>query len=88
MNGRLDIVELDGRPVAAGGPVGGPAHNATVGMPKRPWLSVHWKCCHTYSRIYRNRAGTAYEGCCPKCGTRASATIGPGGTNARFFTAE
>ena len=53
----------------------------------RPWIAVRWKCCSVYSRIYRNRLGTAYEGRCPKCGTQARASIGPGGTESRFFNA-
>lgn len=53
----------------------------------RSWLAVHWRCCHAYSRIYRNRDGTAYEGACPRCGRAARAGIGPDGTTARFFTA-
>ncbi|MFW6060242.1 MAG: hypothetical protein ACODAQ_08670 [Phycisphaeraceae bacterium] len=53
----------------------------------RPWIAVHWKCCSAYSRIYRNAAGTAYEGGCPKCGRRTKARIGPNGTATRFFEA-
>ncbi|MGB0766660.1 MAG: hypothetical protein ACPGYV_03000 [Phycisphaeraceae bacterium] len=53
----------------------------------RPWIAVNWQCCSVYSRIYRNRVGNAYEGRCPKCGTQARASIGPGGTNSRFFNA-
>lgn len=54
----------------------------------RPWLAVQWKCCSVYSRIYRNKAGTLYEGRCPKCARPVSARIGPGGTTHRFFEAE
>ncbi|MEM7627739.1 MAG: hypothetical protein AAF333_19260 [Planctomycetota bacterium] len=53
----------------------------------RPWLAVKWRCCSTYSRVYRNRRGDAYEGRCPKCGAPVKATIGEGGTNSRFFEA-
>ena len=55
---------------------------------KRPWIAVSWKCCSVYSRIYRNRQGDAYEGRCPKCTKRVTASIGSGGTSNRFFEAE
>ena len=54
----------------------------------RPWLSIHWKCCRMYSRIYRNAEGTAYVGQCPKCGRTARATVGPNGVSTRFFQAK
>lgn len=53
----------------------------------RPWLAVKWLCCSTYSRVYRNRRGDAYEGRCPKCGSPVKARIGEGGTSSRFFEA-
>lgn len=63
-------------------------HTATAVKHKsRPWLAVHWRCCHTYSRIYRNREATAYVGRCPACGKTVKAAIGPGGVNNRFFQA-
>ena len=54
---------------------------------RRPWLAVQWNCCRAYSRIYRNSAGTAYVGHCPKCAKRVNVPIGPGGTDQRFFGA-
>ncbi len=54
----------------------------------RPWLAVHWKCCGVYSRIYRNKAGTRYEGRCPRCGAPVTARVGPDGTSSRFFEAK
>ncbi|MEM1107146.1 MAG: hypothetical protein AAGH99_00460 [Planctomycetota bacterium] len=57
------------------------------GLQGRPWLSIRWTCCQTYSRIYRNRRGDAYEGRCPKCGSPVKATIGAGGVENRFFEA-
>ena len=53
----------------------------------RPWLSVRWKCCGVYNRVYRNKDATAYEGKCPRCGTPVRALIGSEGTSNRFFEA-
>ena len=53
----------------------------------RPWLAIQWKCCGVYSRIYRNKTGTMYEGRCPKCQRPVRVRVGPGGTNHRFFEA-
>ena len=64
-----------------------PSPPPRASAPKRPWLAVHWRCCRTYSRIYRNRDGSAYEGRCPVCGAPVRASIGEGGTGARFFEA-
>jgi hypothetical protein len=54
----------------------------------RPWLAMKWKCCSSYSRIYKNREGTAYEGRCPRCGKPVRVPIAPNGTSQRFFEAE
>ena len=57
------------------------------GFRGRPWLAIHWRCCSVYSRVYRNAAGTAYAGRCPRCGKAVSVKVGEGGTDSRFFEA-
>ena len=72
----LDIVHAEGVPKASGKSLSPPG-----------FLSVWFRCCHVYSRIYRNRAQTAYEGRCPRCGASVRAGIGPDGTSQRTFEA-
>jgi len=72
------ILELGGKVVQQG-----PRPAATG----RPWISMLWRCCSVYSRIYRNKAGTAYEGYCPKCARPVRVKVGPGGTSTRMFEA-
>jgi len=55
---------------------------------KRPYLGVFFKCCHVYTRIYLNAAGTAYVGFCPKCGRKLQINVRKGGSKSRFWTAE
>lgn len=53
----------------------------------RKFVGVRFACCGVYTRVYLNRDATAYEGRCPKCAKPVRLEIGPGGTDARFFTA-
>jgi hypothetical protein len=53
----------------------------------RRFVGIHFVCCDVYTRVYINCKATAYEGSCPKCAKRVRLRIGPGGTDARFFTA-
>ncbi|MFM1919646.1 MAG: hypothetical protein RLZZ303_1280 [Candidatus Hydrogenedentota bacterium] len=55
----------------------------------RPWIGMHWKCCHVYSRVYLNHAETHFAGNCPRCGApvRLRAVRGAG-SEERFWTAE
>jgi hypothetical protein len=52
----------------------------------RKFVGVHFHCCDVYTRVYINRERTAYIGHCPKCAKRIRLAIGPGGTDARFFS--
>ena len=53
----------------------------------RPFLGIHFACCHVYARIYRTADGTRYVGHCPKCCRRIEFRVDAGGTDQRFFSA-
>mgnify|MGYP001166944231 CR=1 FL=1 len=53
----------------------------------RPWLGILFACCGVYSRVYKHRSGRKYVGGCPRCGKPLEVSVGPGGTNHRFFEA-
>ena len=59
-------------------------------MTKKPYVGVTFKCCNVYARVYLNRAGTAFEGICPRCYKKRVVVtlVKKGGTKERFFEAE
>ena len=58
-------------------------YNTLVG---RPYLRIMFDCCQVYQRIYRDRTGRFYEGCCPRCMRSVRFKIAPHGTGARAFS--
>lgn len=65
----------------------GPPSTGSGSDERGRFIGVKFECCSIYSRVYKNRAGDAYEGRCPRCMKRVSVGIGPEGGNNRFFTA-
>jgi len=82
------IVDIDGLRPSQGVEADTRSSRSDSGFQGRPWIAVTWACCSVYSRVYRNRDGSAYEGRCPKCAKQVKACVGEGGTDNRFFTAD
>lgn len=61
--------------------------NARARAPGTPFLGIHFVDCHVYGRVYRNKAGSHYEGLCPKCRRAVKIRIGPSGSTTRSFKA-
>jgi len=55
---------------------------------RRPFVSVLFRCCAIYQRIYRSEDGTHYSGRCPRCGAAVRFLVGEGGTDERSFVVE
>lgn len=54
----------------------------------RPSVGIYFRCCRVYSRIYLNKAGTAFVGWCPKCAGKIEMKVSPTGSTNRFFFAD
>lgn len=53
----------------------------------KKFIGILFECCNVYRRIYINKGGNAYEGRCPLCYAKVKVTVGPQGTDQRFFNA-
>jgi len=64
-----------------------PVQRTGAGQGSRPFIGMNFTCCDIYTRIYLNGEQTMFYGHCPRCGRRVQIKVGPGGSDARFFTA-
>ena len=64
-----------------------PQPGQKTGFVGRPYIGIHFACCDVYVRLYLNRDGNGYEGCCPRCLRKVRFRVGPGGTDSRMFIA-
>ncbi len=85
--GRNRMMDMSGEEFDRVSEPGAPGGGTEKHVGERRYLGIRFACCAVYARVYVNHEGTAYVGHCPKCGRRAELRIGPGGTDARFFTA-
>jgi hypothetical protein len=82
-----DFLDLTSTPDGRSREHGGTSDDVASKASARRFVGIHFACCDVYSRVYINRQETAYVGHCPRCMRRVELKIGPGGTDARFFTA-
>jgi hypothetical protein len=82
-----DFLDLTSAPDGLPRQHGGTTDDGAGKPGARRFVGIHFACCDVYSRVYINRQVTAYVGHCPRCTRRVELKIGPGGTDARFFTA-
>lgn len=90
-----DIIHVDTQPrqldliVDSDGTLrdGNEAPSAAGQSGDRPWIGIHFQCCGVYTRVYRQRDATSYDGRCPKCAAKVSLRVGPDGVASRVFTA-
>jgi hypothetical protein len=80
----LDLTSIPAPPEAPSPPL----ETRNPKLETRPYLSIHFKCCHVYAPIYKTADNTAYAGHCPRCRRPTSIQISPTGSTCRIFQAE
>ncbi len=63
-------------------------HDKPSARKPRPAISMLFKCCNVYSRVFLNHAGNAYAGHCPRCARPVRVKAVPGGRRGRIWIAE
>lgn len=79
---------LDIKGLADATPAAAKAKPPVASTGARPFLSVFFKCCSVYQRVYRNADNKTYTGRCPKCLAQIRFVVGEGGTGERSFVVE
>lgn len=82
---RLDLISGDASPPVVPQVPVNDSNPPAAQSRGEPFLGIQFRCCSIYSRIYRNREQTAYEGRCPRCARPVYVRIGGEGIGARFF---
>jgi len=54
---------------------------------RRPYISIFFRCCGVYQRIYRRKGVTTYVGYCPRCLGKIEVKVDPSGSDDRIFEA-
>ena len=59
----------------------------TEGARGRFWVSVHYRCCNIYQRVYFKKGTQSASGRCPRCLREVSFELTEDGERGRFFSA-
>ncbi|HQY88895.1 MAG TPA: hypothetical protein PK402_09560 [Tepidisphaeraceae bacterium] len=77
---RLDIRSVELKDV--------PDFTRAIAPTSKPFLSVLFKCCSVYQRVYKNPTEDRYDARCPRCGKFVRFVVGAGGSDQREFVVD
>ena len=75
---KLDVSSIDPEPESI----------RSIAPIDKPFLSVLFKCCSVYQRVYKNERENRYDARCPRCGKFVRFVVGQGGSDQREFVVE